>query len=64
MAASGITSGAVWEAARRLGLYGLTNTELDALIVQRCEAPLLVDQVTTEAARHVRDLRRASAAGE
>jgi hypothetical protein len=61
-AARGISSGAVWETARRLNLYALTNIALDALITQHHEASLLVNQVTAEAARHVRDLRRASEA--
>ena len=61
MAANGISSGAVWEAARRLRLYTLTSAELEALIVQHHEASLQVDRVIAEAARHVRDLRQASA---
>jgi hypothetical protein len=55
---------AIWETARRLGLYGRADDELEALIVRRRGETLLADRVTAAAARHVRDLRRALAAGD
>ena len=50
-------AGNVWEAARRLDLYGMTEAELDTLIEER-------DGLTAEAARYVRGLRTGHAAGE
>ena len=61
-ASHAIKSSDVWEAARRLDLYGSSITELDALITLHCDGPLFGDQVITEAARHVRDFRRGMAA--
>jgi hypothetical protein len=58
-----IESSDVWQAVRSLGLYSRADMELDALIAQHRGGELRVDQVTAEAARHVRELRRALATG-
>jgi hypothetical protein len=58
-----IKSSDVWNAARSLDLYASSSAELEALITLHCDGPLLSDQVITEAARHVRDLRMGLAAG-
>ena len=50
------TAGNVWELARRLDMYRMTEAELDALIERR-------DGLTAEAAQYVRDLRAGLAAG-
>jgi len=54
----------VWEAVQRLGLYGLTKTELDALIHQDRDSALRVDRVAAEAVHFVRGLRAGMAAGD
>jgi hypothetical protein len=59
-----IKSSDVWEAARSLDLYASSAAELESLITLHCEGLLVSDQVITEAARHVRDLRRGLAAGQ
>jgi hypothetical protein len=51
-------SHAIWEAARRLNLYRLSDEELETLIAKR------TDLVIAAAARHVVDLRRGLRAGE
>jgi len=58
-----VRSSDVWEAARRLGLYGQADMELEALIARHRGSLQFVDRVTVEAARFVRDLRRVSATG-
>ena len=63
-ASHAIKSSDVWEAARRLDLYGSSIGELDALITLHCDGPMFSDQVITEAARHVRDFRKGMAAGQ
>jgi hypothetical protein len=55
--------GNVWQAARRFGLYGRDDVELEALIALHRTALLPADRRTIEAARFVRDLRREAAAG-
>jgi hypothetical protein len=55
--------GNVWQTARRLGLYGRDDVELEALIALYRTAPLPADRWTIEAAHFVRDLRREGAAG-
>lgn len=61
--AAEIASNDVWKAARRLNLYGRTDIELDALIVQHHEDTLPADRVIAEAARYIGGLRRALAIG-
>lgn len=58
-----VTSNDVWQAVRSLDLYGSSVAELEALITLHGDGPLFIDQVITEAARHVRDLRKGMAAG-
>jgi hypothetical protein len=55
--------GNVWQIARRLGLYGRDDVELEALIALHRTATLPADRWTSEAARFVRDLRREAAVG-
>jgi hypothetical protein len=55
--------GNVWQAARRLGLYGRGDVELEALIALHGTAPLPADRWTIEAAHFVRGIRREGAAG-
>jgi hypothetical protein len=55
--------GNVWQTARRLGLYGRDDAELEALIASHRMASLSADWMTIEAAHFVRDLRREAAAG-
>jgi len=50
-------AGNVWESARRLDMYQMTEAELDVLIDQ-------CDGLTAEAAQYVRDLRARLAAGD
>jgi len=54
----------VWEAARRLGLFGLSEAELDAVIHQHCDSPQRADRIAAEAARYIRGLRAGFAAGD
>jgi hypothetical protein len=61
---SGANHQAIWEAARRLGLYGLVDAELQALIQQRGGGSRPEDEVAAEAAQHVRRLRSKLAKGE
>jgi len=58
-----IESRDIWQAVRNLGLYSRANVELEALIARHRGGPLRADRITAEAARHVRNLRRALAAG-
>jgi hypothetical protein len=60
---AGIASSDIWNAARHLDLYGRTDAELEALISQHRGGALAVDRVIAEAARYVRNLRHALAAG-
>jgi len=60
-AAHGIESRDIWTALRRLDLYSRPDAELEALIARHRGGPLPADRITAEAARHVRDLRRALA---
>ena len=62
-AARGIESSDVWQAVRRYGLYYRSDRELAALMACHHTDQAAVDRVTAEAARHVRNLRRALAAG-
>ena len=55
--------GNVWQTARRLGLYGRDDVELEALIAFHRTALLAADRWTIEAAHFVRGLRREAAAG-
>jgi uncharacterized protein YjiS (DUF1127 family) len=58
-----IESSDIWQAARHHRLYRRSDVELEALIM-RCRVDRrCVERVTAEAARHVRNLRRALAAG-
>jgi len=59
----GIESRDIWQAARRHGLYRRSDLELETLIARHQPGHLCVDRVTAEAARHIRNLRRALAAG-
>jgi hypothetical protein len=63
-ASHGIKSIDVWKAARSLGLYASSGAELEALITLHGEGTPFIDQVITETARHVRDLRKGLAAGD
>ena len=54
----------IWEVARRLGLYGLSRAELDAVIHRRHCSPERADRIAAEAARYVRGLRIRHAAGD
>jgi hypothetical protein len=60
--ARAIASSDIWQAVRRHGLYCRSDLELEALMA-RHHPGQAVDRVTAEAARHVRNLRRALAAG-
>jgi len=62
-ALGGIASSDIWKAARCLDLYARTDAELGALIAQHREAAQAADRVIAEAARYVRNLRHALAAG-
>jgi hypothetical protein len=62
-ATRGIESSDIWQAARRHSLYCRSDMELEALMTRRPTDQAAVDRVTAEAARHVRNLRRALAAG-
>jgi len=57
-------AGSIWDAARRLGLFGLTEVELDAVIHEHCDSPQRADRIAAEAARYVRSLRAGFAAGD
>jgi hypothetical protein len=61
-AAHAIESSDIWQAVRYHGLYCRSDLELDALMA-RHHLDQAVDRITAEAARHVRNLRRALAAG-
>jgi hypothetical protein len=61
-AARGIESSDIWRAVRCGALYCRSDLELEALMA-RHHLDQTVDRVTAEAARHVRNLRRALAAG-
>jgi hypothetical protein len=61
--ARGIESRDIWQAVRHHGLYCRSDVELEALIARCHLSHPCVDRVTAEAARHVRNLRRALAAG-
>ena len=54
----------IWEIARRLGLYGLSESELDAVIHRHHDSSDHADRIAAEAARYVRGLRTGHAAGE
>jgi hypothetical protein len=62
-ATRGIISSDIWQAVRRDGLYRRSDVELEALMARHHLGHPAVDRVTAEAARHVRNLRRALAAG-
>jgi hypothetical protein len=62
-AARGIDSSDIWRAVRRHRLYYRSDLELEALMARHHLGQVAVDRVTAEAARHVRNLRRALAAG-
>jgi hypothetical protein len=68
MTIRGMESGAnhqvIWEVAQRLGLYGLVDAELQALIQQHGGGSQTEDEVVAEAARHVRRLRSRLAKGD
>ena len=54
----------VWEAARRLGLFSLSEAELDSVIHQHRDSPQRADRIAAEAARYIRSLRAGFAAGD
>jgi hypothetical protein len=61
---SSAISSSIWEATQRLGLYGLADAELEALITQRGSSPLAGDRIAVEAAQYVRQLRSGLARGD
>jgi hypothetical protein len=61
-AARRIESSDIWQAVRRHHLYCRSDVELEALMAQHHHGQA-IDRVTAEAARHVRNLRRALATG-
>jgi len=61
-AVRGIESSDIWQAVRHHGLYCRSDLELEALMARPLDHAA-IDRVTAEAARHVRNLRRALAAG-
>jgi hypothetical protein len=62
-ATRGIISSDIWQAVQRHGLYCRSDVELEALMARYHLGHPAIDRVTAEAARHVRYLRRALAAG-
>jgi hypothetical protein len=58
-----IESSDIWQAVRRHCLYCRSDAELEALLARHQLDQTTVDRATAEAARHVRNLRRALAAG-
>jgi hypothetical protein len=61
---SAIIGGSIWEATQRLGLYGLGDAELEALITRHGSSPLPGDRIAVEAAQYVRQLRSGLARGD
>jgi hypothetical protein len=62
-AGRGIESSEIWQAVRCQGLYRRSDVELEALTARHRPDDPDVDRVTAKAAQHVRNLRRALAAG-
>ncbi len=53
----------IWAAARRIGMYGMSEEMLRALIVRHRDGPALADRVIAAAARYVIELKHGMAAG-
>ena len=62
-AVRGVESRDIWQAVRRHGLYCRSDVELEVLMTYHHRDQAAIDRITVEAARHVRNLRRALAAG-